>query len=223
MAGEIQTQYQSAKTLYALIRNRVGQIWDTGAGAFEAYATLSYADYVVSLTEQGTASAYYTGTMPAAIPAGVYSIVILQQVGGSPAETDLPVAMGDLQWGGSVTLPLSDLATSGQIGQYLPMRPFRGQMIQNFPFKMVSSADHVTPFTSGVVSGQISKDGAAFTALQSGAFTEIGLGYYKTNLTSGDLLCNTAALHFSAVGISGSNADPRDFTMILHRTSGQTV
>jgi hypothetical protein len=94
-------------------------------------------------------------------------------------------------------------------------------MVTNFPFKMVSSLDHVTPFVSGVVSGQISKDGGAFGPLASGIINEIGLGWYRTTLVSGDLLCNTAALSFSAVGISGGTADQRDFSLVLQRTSGQ--
>ena len=95
-------------------------------------------------------------------------------------------------------------------------------MIQNFPIYLVSATDHVTPFVSGVISGQISRDGGAFGALQSGAFTEIGLGTYKLQaLTSGDILCNTAALVFTGTGISGGTSDPRVFTLLLQRTSGQ--
>lgn len=221
MANEIQLSYQTNKTVYALIRNRVGQIWSTsGTGGFEAYATANYADYVISLTEQGTASAYYAGNMPSTVPAGLYNLIGKNQIGGSPVETDATIAQGVEQWNGTVLLPLSDLATSGQISNFSPIRIARGQMLQNFPFKLVSSLDHITPFTSGVVSGQISRDGGAFGALQSGTVTEIGLGWYKVNLTSGDLLANTAALTFSAVGISGGNADQRDLSFTLQRTSG---
>lgn len=222
MSAEIQISYQSNKTCYFLIRNRIGQIWNTVDLAFQAYATLDYSEYKVALTQQGTASAFYTGDFPATIVAGVYSIVAKEQISGSPLETDPTIAVGDFQWNGSVTLPLSDLATSGQIGILSPMRIARGTMILNFPFKLVSSVDHITPFTSGVPSGQIRVDGGAFGPLQSGAFTEHGLGHYTLQaLTSGDLLGNTAALVISATGVSGGNADQRDFTFILNRSSGQ--
>lgn len=221
MSAEIQASYQSGKTLYALIRNSVGQIWSTVAGSFGTYATGSYTDYDVSLTEQGTASAFYTGTFPAAIAAGVYGIVVKQQLGGSPAETDPTVAAGDFHWNGTAAMPLSDLATSGQVGQFLPMRLFRGQMIRNFSFKMVSTTDHVTGLVSGVVSGQILRDNGNWGALQSGAFTEKGRGWYTLQaLTSGDLLADTAALEFTAVGVSGGEADPKGFSLILQRVSG---
>ena len=143
-----------------------------------------------------------------------------QQLAGTPAQTDPTIGVGDYNWNGSQVVPLSDLATSGQIGQIAPLKIYRGQQILNFPFRMVSSADHVTPFVSGVVSGQISRDGGAFGVLQSGAISEIGLGFYKTTLTSGDLTANTVALTFSANGISGGTADTRDFSMVLQRSSG---
>ena len=222
MAGEIQANFSSGATLYCLIRNRVGQVWNTSGLAFETYQTANYADYDVSLVEQGSASGFYIGTMPATIAAGVYSVVVKRQVAGSAAESDPSVAVGDLQWNGTVTMPLSDTATSGQLGQLQPMRLARGTMIQNFLFDLVSSVDHVTPFTSGSVSGQILRDDGSFGALQSGAFIEKGLGVYRLlALTSGDLLCNTAFLVFTAAGVSGGTSDPRRYQIITQRTSGQ--
>ncbi len=116
---------------------------------------------------------------------------------------------------------LNDLATSGQLSLVSPVKIFRGEQILKFPFKLVSSIDHATSFTSGVCSGQISRDGGTFGALQSGAFSEVGLGwYYVQALTSGDLLANTASLVFTANGISGGTSDQRDFGFILQKSSG---
>jgi hypothetical protein len=223
MASEIQWSDVSGATEYALVRDRIGRVWNaSGAGAFVVFATSDYASYVIQGTEQGTASSFYAATMPSAIAAGIYGIVAKRQVGGSAAETDPSVACGDLNWNGTHSLPLSDLATSGQVGLLAPSRPARGVMIPNFLFKMVSAADHLTPLTSGVVSGRVSRDGAAFGALQSGAFTEVGLGWYSLQaLTSGDLLANSVALAFTAVGVSGGAADQRDFSLLLNRSSGQ--
>lgn len=222
MANEIEFSYQSSRQAYALIRNTVGQIWNSsGAGAFEAYQSSHYASYTNQATEQGTASAYYTADFPTAITAGSYNIVAKGQIAGSPAETDPTVAVGQLEWNGAAVLPLSNLATSGQVAQFAPMRVARGTMIRNFNFNLVSSVDHVTPFTSGVISGQISRDGGAFGALQSGAYTELGYGWYALQaLTSGDLSCGAAALMFNAVGVSGGTADQRNFSLITQRTSG---
>ncbi len=221
MANEIQFNFKADGSTYFVVRNRIGQIWNTASSAFENYVTATYTDYDIAATEQGTSSGYYAGTFPSAIVPGIYSITAKEQLGGSPAETDPTIAAGDFQWSGTTTLPLSDLATSGQVGQFAPIRLARGEMVLQFPFKLVSAADHVTPFTSGICSGQISRDGGNFGALQSGAFSEKGLGFYTVQaLTSGDLNCNTVALTFTANGISGGTSDSRDYVMVLQRTSG---
>jgi hypothetical protein len=222
MAGEIAFDFAQGQDCYVQIRNRTsGYIWN--GTAFETYSQLSgnLASYPVAVTEQGS-SAHYVGNFPAAIPAGVYDVTAKTKVQVPYLEGDRVVAAGEIQWNGSAVVPLADLATSGQIGQIGPIRISRGTMVRNFPFKLVSSLDHITPFTSGVCSGQISRDGAAFGALQSGAFSEIGLGWYSLQaLTSGDLLANTVALAISARGISGGTADQRDFSFVTQRTSGQ--
>lgn len=223
MAGEIQFGGPGpGRSTYVLIHNRVGQVWSTsgGTGGFETYATVRYSDYGISATEQGSASNYYVATMPSAVPAGVYNIEAKQQLGGGVAETDPRVAVGQEQWNGTALFPLSDLVTSGQFGAIGPIRIAYGTMVQNFPFKLVSAADHVTPFVSGVVSGQISRNGGSFGALQSGNISEVGLGWYKVNLTSGDLQGNTIALVFTADGISGGTSDQRDFAIVTQKTSG---
>lgn len=225
MASEVQCSFAPGATLYFLIRGlsfNIGKVWNTVSVAFETYSTPSYTNYTTSMAQQGTASGFYTGTFPAAIGSGSYSIVVKKQIGGSPAESDPTVALGNFDWNSSYPIPLSDLSTSGQVGQTTPIRIFRGQQVANFPFKLVSSTDHVTPLLSGIISGQISRDGGAFGPLQSGAFTEIGRGWYNLQaLTSGDLLANTVALSFTGVGISGGTSDPRDFALILQKTSGQ--
>lgn len=227
MAGEIQLSYETSKTVYAVIRNAVGQVWNNTGSAFETYATANYADYVISMTEQGTASAFYAGNFPTAIAAGIYSVVGKEQLGGSAAETDPTISDGVINWNGSASFPLSDLVTSGQIGQGLPITIYRGQMIRNFPVKMVSAADHVTPLTSGVISGQISRDGGSFGALESGTlvagYNEMGRGWYSVNLTSGDMLGNTIALSFAGVSVSGVVGDQRDLSIITQRVSGQVA
>lgn len=221
MAGELQSSFSSGKTCYFLIRDRTGQIWNTSTSAFVAYATASYSNFTISATEQGTASSYYAATFPSAIVAGTYSVVMKNQAGGTAAETDATVAAGNVEWNGTAIAPISDTATSGLVGQGLPLRMARGVMVQNFKFKLVSATDHVTPFTSGVCSGQINRDNGTFGALQSGTFTEEGLGFYRVTLTSGDVLANTIGLSFSATGVSGGTSDARDFSVVLQRTSGQ--
>lgn len=219
MSKEIGIAYTSQATVYFNVTNS-GLYWNNASGTFNAFQSGQQANTGLSATEDGITGIYW-GNFPAAIPPGQYGIIGRQQLGGAPADTDRNLGTQNYEWNGSKTLPRSDLATSGQIGILAPIRIFRGQMVQNFPFKMVSAADHVTPFVSGVISGQISRDGAAFTNLQSGNVTEIGHGWYQVPLTSGDLLANSVALIFTGNGISGGVCDQRDFGMILQRTSGQ--
>ncbi len=218
MAGELQASYRPTRTCYFFIRNRTGQIWN--GSIFTTYASAGVGTYAVSATEQGTASAYYTATFPSAIAPGIYACLLKEQLGGSPAEADPVVATGDVQWGGTALLPLSDLATSGQVGNALPIRIARGMMLQNFPLYLRSAADHISPFTSGVVSGQIARDGGNFGPLQSGTISERGLGYYDVTLTSGDLNATTVKLLFTANGTTGGASDPLPFSFIMQRASG---
>ena len=217
MADEVAQSYQTGKTLYFVLRNRESQPWHTLSGNFQAYQTANFENYDIAMTEQGTASAMFVGTFPAAIPAGAYLVEVKEQTGGSVAETDPTVQHGRFDWNGSAIYPMSDNVTSGQYSENLPVQVYQGEMVQNFPFKLVSSIDESLAFTSGVVSGQISKDGGAFAALQSGAFTEIGLGFYRTTLTSGDLNADTVAIQFSAEGVSGGTARPNNQVFVLQK------
>ena len=227
MANEIMVGYgRTGRTLYAIIRNQTsGYVWNTsgGTGAYEAFASGNWGVYDVGLTEQGVAG-FYQGNVPAAGAAGVLGVVAHDQAGADPAQTDPVAATGDVQWGGTAVVPHSDLATSGQVGNIAPLPIAHGVAVSGMMVKLVSSADHVTPFTSGVVSGQISRNGGAFGALQSGlavaAYTERGFGFYSLNLTSGDLAGRVIALHVAAVGISGGTSDPVDLVFVTQKTSG---
>lgn len=223
MSQEIQALAPTGRTVYALIRNASGAVWN--GTAFATYLTANYSTYPVALTEQGSASGYYTGTFPSAIAAGTYSVVVKVQSGASPAESDANADAGELEWNGSAPVALSDLATSGQVGQFAPIRLSRGVAVSGFIFYLKSSLDHVSPLVSGVCSGQINRDGAGWTALQSGlaasAYTELGNGYFKCNLTSGDTNCDQAALLFTATTISGAAAaDPCALVVYFQKTSG---
>lgn len=99
----------AAATLYALIRDDDGQVWETVGPSFEAYLTANLANYDIALTEQGTASQFYTFTFPSAITAGVFSVAVYLRAGGAPAEGDIAVAEGAVEWDGSAVVPLSTI------------------------------------------------------------------------------------------------------------------
>lgn len=219
MANEIQFSTRTGIVTYTEVRNPAAQIYNVASGALMPYFS-GLGNTSIAALEQG-ATGYYTASFPA-VAAGAYNVRARQQIGGSAADSDPVVAVGDLQWDGANVLPLANLATSGQVSQIGPIRLARGTMIRNFSLYLKSSADHVTPFTSGVVSGQIARDGGAFGPLQSGALLEQGLGFYSLQaLTSGDLLANTVSLLFTANGVSGGSSDPLPMSVVLQRTSGQ--
>lgn len=225
MAGELESIGPgTAQTVYVLIfQTSTGKVWN--GSTFETYTNTNYATYPVSLVEQG-GSNIYIGNMPGAIPAGTYGVVVVKQLAGSPAQTDQKIGNGNIEWNGSAPASLSDTATSGFLGQFNPQRIARGTMVQNFPFKLVGSTDHISPLVSGICSGQIFRDGGSWGGLQSGlaaaGYQEVGLGWYVLKgLTSGDLLANTVGLQFVGAGVSGGLSDPREFSLVLQRTSGQ--
>lgn len=99
MAGELQADFITGKTLYFLVRDSNGKIWN--GAAFETYSSAHYANYPVTGTEEG-ASGLYTGAMPGA-SVGIYHVVAKGQAGGSPAEGDATVAVGTIEWDGTLT------------------------------------------------------------------------------------------------------------------------
>lgn len=116
MADQIQAVWvETGDTLYALVRNSAGQIWQTTTTTFVNYVTANLANYAISLTEQGTASRYYTANFPAAVE-GTYAVVVYKQLGGSPAETDLLTDSGNVEWTGTNIIPLAQIGFPQQVG-----------------------------------------------------------------------------------------------------------
>lgn len=106
MGSEIEADYTTGKTLYAQIRNSTGSIFNI-AGAFEAYQTANIGQYAVNMSEQGVASGFYTGSIPGAVNAsGTYNIIVKDRAGGSPAESDRTIAVGQIEWDGSAVQSL---------------------------------------------------------------------------------------------------------------------
>lgn len=211
MANEVQFRGPGAGAqCYFTIHNQTsGMIWNTsgGTGAYEGFNSGNWSVYAISASEQGLSN-FFVGNIPAAVPAGVLSIDVRQSVTGGELQTDPGVAAGDIQWNGSTVVPLSNLATSGQLASFMPVQLARGQAVSGFPLYFKSSLDHVTPLVSGVCSGSVSKNGGLFGPLQSGIFNEIGLGAYTVGLTSGDVNAESLMFLFTATNVSGPVSDP---------------
>lgn len=222
MPGEVQVSYFPGANLYFLFRNGEGQVWSVSGGSYGTYASASYSGYTLPLAQQASGG-YYTGTVPGLAPAGTLNVVAKQRLGATRAESDPTIAFGQINWGGSGVgvKAFSQAATRRQVSGLLPMLMPRGQEVRHLPLYFRSTADHVTPFTSGVVSGQVARDGGLFGPLQSGKIVEKGNGFYSLQaLTSGDLDGEFVSLYFTCVGVSGGSAEPLAFLFPTQRTSG---
>lgn len=105
MANELQAFLPTGKTLYAVLLNAIGQVWD--GSQFEAIASGTWTDNNIALTE--ATAGIYLANMPA-VGAGAYSYLVYEQAGASPAVTDSLLGSGSVDWDGTAVLPLSALA-----------------------------------------------------------------------------------------------------------------
>jgi hypothetical protein len=173
MANEIPVDHTTGKRLYAQVRNAVGQIWNTATPAFETYATANVTDYDVALTEEGTASGYYTGDMPA-VPLGVYNVVVKEQPGASPAETDRTIAVGAIEWTGTAVTSVASRLAPATPGNTLNVA---GGVADADAVKVATSAAAATSLKNtalATLGGLVATNGGANTAT-----------VFKTDLTAG--------------------------------------
>lgn len=70
---------------FRIVRRDDGKIWNTSTEAFAD--NTSWANSVVAMTEKGTTGAFPV-IIPADFPPGTFDIIIYNQLGGSPENTD---------------------------------------------------------------------------------------------------------------------------------------
>ena len=101
MANEIQADYASGNTLYAVVRNPAGQVWYVVGQDFDVWGTDSRDadDYDISLTDKD--GSRYIGDFDGNISPGRYSIQIFLQAGANPADGDTLVGSDEIIWSGS--------------------------------------------------------------------------------------------------------------------------
>src|SRR4051812_16776350 len=114
MSLELQalTAGQTGLTTYFVVYSTAGEVW-TGTAFAVASATNRNAG-AIPATELGTASGVYAADAPV-FPAGVYFYALFERAGGGPAESDTLLAgPGELQWGGTAVVPLSNIPTAAE-------------------------------------------------------------------------------------------------------------
>ena len=101
MANEIHIDYGSSDTLYAVIRNKAGQVWEPSGQVFETWGASSHDadDYDVSLTDKS--GDRYVGDFDGNISAGRYTVQVFLQAGANPADGDNLIGSSEFVWSGS--------------------------------------------------------------------------------------------------------------------------
>ena len=108
MANEIKVVFDDGHTLYAIVRDDTGQIWDVGDGAFEAVGTWNDArvgECDIALTAKD--GELYLGDFPNAAN-GTYIVEIYSQAGANPDTDDDDFIGGEeFVWDGSTAVVIS--------------------------------------------------------------------------------------------------------------------
>lgn len=101
MANEIQVDYTSGNTLYAVVRNKAGEVWYASGQAFELWGTGGHTaeDYGIALSDKS--GNRYCGDFDSNIPAGRYSVQIFMQAEAEPTDSDSYVGGGQIVWSGT--------------------------------------------------------------------------------------------------------------------------
>ena len=182
----IETVFSSGVTLYAVIHNPDGTIWNNVDLAWEAYNGANWAEYAVPLVEQG-ASGYYAGAFPAGAAGVLTSDVVYKQAGGSPPTIDAPATgIGQSQGVDVAAIKASVVAASNLNKSLLTM--IQGAVTSSgtstaskIYTDLSDTADDVyqgriVVFTSGDLIRQVANiaayDGAGKFLTLAGAFTE---------------------------------------------------
>ena len=101
MANEIYADYESGNTLYAVVRNKTGEVWYVNGEVFETWGTGSRdaADYCINLADRS--GSLFVGDFDGNIPAGKYCVQIFLQAGAEPDDGDSFVQSEELIWSGT--------------------------------------------------------------------------------------------------------------------------
>ena len=122
MSDEIRQFYTAGNTLYAIIRNTVGQVWYPTGEVFEDWGTGGRAatNYDIPLTYTGVQE--YIGDFDTNIDAGRYDVQVMRRVGGAPADTDPFAGVTQITWSGSAAVGVGEVGaaiTTAQAKEHL--------------------------------------------------------------------------------------------------------
>jgi hypothetical protein len=214
MAGELQFQYTTGKTLYAVILNPAGQAWYTVTPAFENITAAHWSSYAISLTEQA-ATGIYLGNFPTGITTfAEYGVLIYNQAGGSPAyAADSPsLSQGNMNWSGTAILYPVNTNTKGLVIVQYPIQKNVAPATP-FQFVMTLAVDHISPYTgaANTITPYVNLDGVK-TAISSGALASLAQvtgspGDYSISLGAADVNGNFVQFRANATTCDTTKID----------------
>ena len=104
MANEIQIDYASGHTVYAIVRNQVGHVWCPATRVFEEWGNAGHdaTNYAIVLTDRS--GSRYQGDFDTNISAGQYGIQCFLQAGATPAQSDALIDSRAIFWTGTAEL-----------------------------------------------------------------------------------------------------------------------
>lgn len=98
MTNELVIHYPTGATLYAMLFDATGQVYD--GSMFAAPDSANWTDYDIAMSEVATATGIYRASMPA-VAGGSYGWVVRKRAGASPAVSDIVVGGGSIRWTGT--------------------------------------------------------------------------------------------------------------------------
>lgn len=119
MANEIQADYASGNTLYAIIRNRAGQVWYAAQQVFENWGAAGHGcdDYDLGLADKSGGRS--VGDFDTNIPAGCYGVQCFVQAGANPAETDTLVSSREIVWTGAAEVTATKILANKAVRDHI--------------------------------------------------------------------------------------------------------
>lgn len=122
MANEIQIDYESNQTIYAVIRNSAAQVWNIASQLFEDWGSDSHDadDYDIPLTDKS--GSRYAGDFDPNITRGRYTVQVFLQSGTSPADTDELIGTGQIVWAGTAEITCEQILANKAIQNKLTGR-----------------------------------------------------------------------------------------------------
>lgn len=117
MANEIRQIFAAGFTLYAVVRERDGDVAYLTGTAFEVWGLggRDADDYDTPLTYK--AVGMYIGDFPTWIDAGRYDVMVFRQAGGVPLDTDVLVGTTEIIWTGSAAVGVGEVGAAITVAQ----------------------------------------------------------------------------------------------------------